>query len=64
VKVLHLVPLIGGLVEDVGAVGSLGGFAVVDDVGDEVVAGLLVLALVLGGENVAEIDVPVGGNEN
>lgn len=58
VEVLHLVPLIRGLVEDVRSIRSLRRLTVVHDVGDEVVPSLFVVLLVRCGEDVTEIDVP------
>lgn len=57
-QVLHLVPLIGCLVKHVCAISSFTGLAVVNDVGDQVVASFLVFFFILGCENVAEVNVP------
>lgn len=57
VQVLHLVPLVGRLVENVSAVSSFAGLPVMNDVGDQVVAGFFMRLLVGRCEDVTEIDV-------
>lgn len=57
VQVLHLVPLVGGLVKKMSSVRSFLRFAVMDNVGDQVVASFLVGKFVLSGEYVTKVNV-------